>query len=129
VTIPMCETHQRAMIIDLFGEAICPDCIDERVRAQGSDVNREPRPGDPEWFTIGSTTPAMHIRNVRSGRHPLGAGLLHDPEATCGSCQHRRVRIIADKTFFKCSLVKDSHGPGTDIRLKWAACELWKRRE
>jgi hypothetical protein len=55
------------------------------------------------------------------GRGPAGE--------TCGSCQHLcRIRYH-DKTYFKCGLMRHAwtHGPGTDIRRKWSACELWEQ--
>jgi len=29
---------------------------------------------------------------------------------------------------WKCGLVKATGGPGTDIRLKWAACSRWEAK-
>jgi hypothetical protein len=55
---------------------------------------------------------------------PIGSG----PEGeTCGTCAHS-YRIQLAKTYHKCALVKATGGPGTDIRLKWAACSQWKAK-
>lgn len=32
------------------------------------------------------------------------------------------------KRYWKCGLVKATGGPGTDIRLKWAACSRWEAK-
>jgi hypothetical protein len=47
---------------------------------------------------------------------------------TCGSCAHL-VRIqLASKSVFKCERARTiwTHGPGSDIRSKDAACGGWK---
>jgi hypothetical protein len=44
----------------------------------------------------------------------------------CRTCQHATAYNYHDRRYFKCWLVKPTHGPGTDIRLKSPACELWK---
>lgn len=57
---------------------------------------------------------------------PIGSG----PEGeTCKSCDHSQRHAGGTKYFWKCGLVKPTHGPGTDIRLKWAACRFWKKPE
>jgi hypothetical protein len=42
---------------------------------------------------------------------------------TCRSCGHK----IKRGRFWKCRLVRQTHGPGTDIRLKSAACSAWEK--
>lgn len=53
------------------------------------------------------------------GRGPKGE--------TCGTCQHFCRLRYHDKRYLKCGLMKHAwtHGPGTDIRAKWEACEHW----
>lgn len=50
---------------------------------------------------------------------------------TCGSCQHYALSHHRGGTYRKCGLVRAnwSHGPGTDIRKRDPACELWKAKE
>lgn len=56
---------------------------------------------------------------------PIGAGPAGE---TCKSCTHARSSSYRSvKTYWKCALVKPTHGPGTDIRLKWAACARWEK--
>ena len=54
------------------------------------------------------------------GRGPAGE--------TCGTCQHITRIEYHDKRYVKCGLMKHewTHGPGTDIRVKWEACEHWE---
>jgi len=83
---------------------------------------------DPPWFTAGKNTPATHIRNVRKGLHPLGFALLGKAGARCGNCEnlYRRLWI---RGYIKCRKTIATHGPGTDVRKKWAACEHWKEAQ
>lgn len=41
---------------------------------------------------------------------------------TCRTCANVR----RSGRFFKCALVKPTHGLGSDIRLRWDACRLWQ---
>ncbi len=44
---------------------------------------------------------------------------------TCRSCA-RKVRVSSGvRAYWKCSLLKPTKGPGTDIRLKSPACAYW----
>lgn len=56
---------------------------------------------------------------------PIGSGPAGE---TCRTCAHARCIKFA-KTYHKCALVKPTAGPGTDIRLKWAACARWQKKE
>lgn len=56
---------------------------------------------------------------------PIGSGPVGE---TCRTCAHARCVKYA-KTYHKCALVKATGGPGTDIRLKWAACSQWKKKD
>ena len=49
---------------------------------------------------------------------------------TCGTCLHRGGHNYGGRMFHKCDLVRAAwtHGPGTDIRLKDAACRHWAVR-
>jgi hypothetical protein len=53
---------------------------------------------------------------------PIGSGPKGE---TCKTCRHAYAVKFA-KTYHKCGLVYATSGPGTDIRLKWAACSRWE---
>jgi hypothetical protein len=46
---------------------------------------------------------------------------------SCRTCEHSYARQFT-KNYWKCGLVPATGGPGTDIRLKSAACEKWEPR-
>lgn len=49
---------------------------------------------------------------------------------TCKTCAHSyNVRLRSGKSFWKCDLVRQTSGPGSDIRLKSLACWHWKAKE
>lgn len=56
---------------------------------------------------------------------PVGSGPTGE---TCGTCAYYIVVSYHDKTYRKCGKMRASwtHGPGTDIRKKDAACRLWE---
>lgn len=56
---------------------------------------------------------------------PIGSGPKGE---TCKTCQHAYCRKFA-KTYWKCALVKATGGPGSDIRLQWAACSRWQAKQ
>lgn len=80
---------------------------------------------DPEWFTAGKNTPKKQILNTRRGLHPFGAPLTDVEGATCGNCVHRTQNRMAN-TYQKCALMKNTGGPGTDLKLKWRGCVKWE---
>lgn len=61
----------------------------------------------------------------RGSAAPIGSGPAGE---TCKSCKHSYCNQYA-KRYWKCDLVKATHGPGSDIRLKWAACSRWEAKE
>jgi len=58
---------------------------------------------------------------------PVGSG--PDGE-TCKTCKHL-CRVQYAKTYLKCGLLRKqwTHGPGTDIKAKDAACWKWEGGE
>lgn len=45
---------------------------------------------------------------------------------TCGTCGNHRVNTMrSGKRFHKCGLTKQTSGPGSDIRVRSAACWRW----
>lgn len=53
---------------------------------------------------------------------PIGSGPAGE---TCRTCAHSYCRFA----YWKCELTKSTNGPGSDIRLKWAACAQWRKKE
>lgn len=46
---------------------------------------------------------------------------------TCKSCRHAQPHETgAGRRYWKCALVKRTHGPGTDIALRSPACRKWE---
>lgn len=85
---------------------------------------------------------------MRHGAHPLTAALgrtipLHADAAPqddrdadglrCGGCLHRTpVRADTAKSFPKCAVdarTRMTHGPGTDVRAWWPACESYQPKD
>jgi hypothetical protein len=54
---------------------------------------------------------------ARPGSGPVGE--------TCRSCANA-VSHETSRRYWKCALIKPTHGPGTDIRLKSPACAYWR---
>ena len=71
----------------------------------------------------------VRVLLVRRGLHPTGfpAG---PEDKTCGDCEHL-TRIVRSKTYLKCGLDRESwtHGTGTDLRVRWPACERFTEKE
>jgi hypothetical protein len=66
---------------------------------------------------------APGVRRTKWRGHAAQPGTGPQGE-TCGGCEHR-ARVS------KCALAKArwTHGAGSDIRMKDAACRLWTRKE
>ena len=76
-----------------------------------------------ELFDVGERTPRSRKRS-RPTPEPIGSG----PEGeTCKTCRYATRVDYHDKRYYKCDLIEQwTHGPGTDIRLKWPACAKWE---
>src|SRR5690242_12154663 len=50
---------------------------------------------------------------------------------TCGTCRHAVGKKLSSKSVYKCGLARSiwTSGPGSDIRLKDAACGGWRAIE
>lgn len=76
---------------------------------------------------------ARTLRNkerIERGFHPFGLKLKEPRGDTCGSCAHCYSKETpARRTFWKCDLAPETNGPGTDIKKKWPACNLWCAEE
>jgi hypothetical protein len=96
-----------------------------------------------ESLSAGQRLTARQLENVRAGVHPLTRGRLHpeasreasrdDPKGqpfTCGTCPLRR--SWGAHGYPKCELSTPgrgflylTHGPATDVRAWWPACESY----
>lgn len=68
--------------------------------------------------------PESKVRHWKGGyARPPGTGPAGE---TCGSCRHFNPNGGGGGGgYFKCRLVQETFGPGTDIRKRAPACELW----
>lgn len=72
---------------------------------------------------------ARNEQRIAEGLHPFGWP-LREPvgEETCKTCQHARRVEHHDSVYWKCYFTVWTHGAGTDLRLKWPACERWETK-
>lgn len=80
-----------------------------------------------------ASAPPAGEKKKRKATKPNGYAALPGtgPEGeTCGSCAHH-VRTAWSRTYHKCGLnrVNWTHGPGSDIRVRSAACSRWEKSE
>jgi hypothetical protein len=86
--------------------------------------------GLPTYTSIGGKTVeakprGKHYVQPRGGADRPGTGPKGE---TCGSCEHLvRARYGRHP---KCLLTRAAwtHGPRTDVRVRWAACSKWERK-
>ncbi len=66
-------------------------------------------------------------RQAKADRHrnkllaPMHRAYGRTEGKICGDCVHL-LRVSYSKTYIKCGLGPQSHGPGTDWRARWPAC-------
>ena len=71
--------------------------------------------------------PSRHVKNPVHGYAARpGTGPAGEKCKTCACCYASGYNF---KTYYKCSLVRSSGGPGTDIRLKSPACSQWRAKK
>ncbi len=79
----------------------------------------------PDWFTAGTTAPHIHCQRVQLGLHPLGTPLGPE-DKRCSHCRY----VVATGNggrYLKCAEHKPwTHGPATDLRMKWRSCERFE---
>lgn len=102
----------------------CVGCIDrsriyEPFGSKRLDPLIPPHGGWPDWYTPARQR-ATQNANVRKGLHPLGMRLRGSE--TCGGCVH----AIKRGRYWKCDRMQNTHGPATDIRKRYMACDLWE---
>jgi hypothetical protein len=73
---------------------------------------------------VGTRTQA---ERAAAGFHPTSA-LPFAQSGTCGECSHL-CATGRNRTHYKCDLVPPTHGPGTDVKRKWPACNRFERAE
>jgi hypothetical protein len=68
------------------------------------------------------------IQRAAAGRHPTSAFPFGE-SGTCGECAHL-LRTGRNGSFLKCGLLREqTHGHGTDVKMKWPACDHYERAE
>lgn len=80
-----------------------------------------------DLFDVGERLP-IHVKGTPCTAAPIGTG----PEGeTCRTCKHLARIRYHDKNYLKCGLMEHhwTHGPGSDIRAKYAACREWKAED
>lgn len=92
---------------------------------EGCEFCTKPAPGP---FEITKTMPAAQANNIKLGLHPMGRPLLEEGGHTCGDCAHFVRYAHRSRSYFKCDLSKVTHGPGTDIRMGWLACNRFENK-
>lgn len=64
---------------------------------------------------------------IEAGWHPLAGTRTHPEVGTCGDCAHRvLVSTNGNRSWPKCDLTPITHGPGSDCRAWWPACDRWE---
>lgn len=81
--------------------------------------------GNEVSIKFGDSVKKKHNDKPRGSAAPIGSGPQGE---TCKTCKHSYCRKMAG-TYWKCDLVKATHGTSTDIRLKWAACSRFEKKE
>lgn len=88
--------------------------------------HRAENPNLPEWVGVGSTA-TQKIVALR-GLHPTGRTLHADETLRCRDCRLTARSGGNNRTYIKCTLDRKrwTRGPGSDIRLKWRACDKFE---
>lgn len=79
----------------------------------------------PDLFDVGPREEERAQRTCTP--HRIGSGPAGE---TCGTCRHAVRVSYHDSKYTKCELVKAywTHGAGSDIKLRWAACRAWEEK-
>lgn len=129
---PKCPECGVTMQMNLVGAWLCMPCLRVKHQRSSGQVTKARIPSDPVWFNATKNTPTEQIRQVRAGRHPMGSPLLPDNDEarmkTCGTCMHLYEHRSAN-TYFKCTQHEMTHGPGSDVRKGWAACNKYQNED
>jgi hypothetical protein len=95
--------------------------IDDRLFDPGPGMKLPSRAMSPDRLRTARRRVLLERGINPATRRPFA----HNGE-TCGSCAHLQVHQHS-RRYYKCGLVANTGGPGTDIRLRWPACTLWER--
>lgn len=82
----------------------------------------------PDLFDAGPRT-APAAKNKRHKKTCTAAPIGTGPKGeTCQTCQHFYRIKASSKYYLKCGLMRQhwTHGPGSDILARWAACRQWE---
>ena len=112
------QTHPRLV----FG---CQMCIDRVTVSKYRTVDERRESSRRKSDADKARTKASH-EALERGEHPYTHKPLDAQGRKCRDCPFF-FRHHAAKTFFKCthpSMPEPNHGPSTDIRATWPACEL-----
>jgi len=81
----------------------------------------------PEQLTLDAIGAGITVRGCLDAYAAIpGTGPAGE---SCRTCRNSRRRNHGHRAYWKCRLVRESHGPATDIRLKTPACRRWKSKE
>ena len=80
-----------------------------------------PAPVEAEPLSADARRTERRRQYLEAGIHPATGLPLADNGETCATCVHHR-----PGRFHKCLLAGVTHGPGTDIRVSWPACQRWE---
>lgn len=81
-----------------------------------------PKPGE---LSDGQRRTLRAEGRLAAGVHPMTRVPLANNGESCGTCANLERHGGGNRSYFKCGLVANTSGPGTDIRMKWPACNLW----
>lgn len=87
--------------------------------------NAGPSEPAPEPLSADRKRTIANDRRLAAGIHPATRALLANNGETCGTCGNLDQEQHNSRSYYKCGLIPSTSGPGTDIRLKWPACNLW----
>lgn len=97
-----------------------------------------PLPGMPEPVATEAAAPAEKVpygrrltlrqrADVARGVHPLTRTKARPDLGTCGDCAHRvLIYTNGNRRWPKCDLREITHGPGSDCRAWWPACDRFE---
>lgn len=88
------------------------------------------RPATPK-LSPGAARTRRNNEHLAAGIHPATLHRLAPDSGTCGNCRHHFASGWSAHTHHKCDVhvLGVTHGPATDIRVGWPACDLFEGRE
>jgi hypothetical protein len=105
-------------------ETLFPDL--EPAEKLPADIPAEPKLSADRRRTL------RQRADVERGRNPLTRRPIRQPPGeTCGSCRHREIFGHHNRTYPKCTVndgVRETHGPASDVRAWWPACQEWEAK-